>query len=248
MNEVLATITGLAGYIDYHSFARPALRLLTAMVLGGMIGWERERHGRPAGLRTHLLVCVGCALITLAAHHIAQSYWELAMSTDMWPGLRVDPSRMAGHVISGIGFLGGGVILTLGTRIKGLTTAACLWVTAAMGLALGYGYWTGPLITFVVVMFALLTLGRMERKIMRRDRYVDLYLEFSQPGRHLREVVDVLEENSLEMLRYSLTREREYSEYSLNIRYTTAVSFEELSEQLMERLKESGLKKLHWER
>ena len=247
MDGIIPAITNLLNQFDYHGFARPAMRIFAAMVLGGIIGWERERHGRPAGLRTHLLVGVGCALIALVAQHIAESYWELSLTAQAWQGVRVDPSRLAGHVISGIGFLGGGVILVIGTNIRGLTTAACLWVTAAMGIALGYGYWMAPFITFFVVMFALLTLGRLERKILRRDRYARLHLEFSETGRHLEDVKEMLHENSIELLRYSLTRAKEKVHYSLNLRYQTMVSFEELSEKLMERLGDQGLEEVRWE-
>ena len=247
MHDITLGIVKVLEQFNYHSFARPAMRIIAAMVLGGIIGWERERHGRPAGLRTHLLVGVGCALIALVAQHITESYWELTLSKETWEGVRVDPSRLAGHVISGIGFLGGGVILAIGTKIRGLTTAACLWVTAAIGIALGYGYWMPPLITFVVVMFALLTLGRLERRIMRRDRYARVHLDFSEPGRHLEDVRETLRENSLELLRYSMTRSKDEIRYSLNLRYQLSVSFEEVSEMLMDRLGDQGLEEVRWE-
>ena len=247
MDEAILAVPRLLHQLDYHGFARPAMRIIAAMVLGGLIGWERETHGRPAGLRTHLLVGVGCALLALVAQHITESYWELSLAAQPWQGVRVDPSRLAGHVISGIGFLGGGVILAIGTKIRGLTTAACLWVTAAIGIALGYGYWAAPFITFVVVMFALLTLGRLERKIMGRDRYAWLHLHFSETGRHLDDVKETLNENSIELLRYTQTRGKEDVRYKLNLRYRTAISFEDLTEKLMERLEPQGLEQVRWE-
>ena len=232
---------------DFHGFARPAIRLVGAAVLGGIVGYERERHGRPAGLRTHLLLGVGAALMALVAQYVTESYWELYLSSEAWEGVRVDPSRLTGHVISGIGFLGGGVILAIGTKIRGLTTAACLWVTAAMGIALGYGYWTAPLITFIIIMFALVTLGRVERQMMRRDRYATLHLDFSGAGRYIEDVEELLKENSLTLVRYTLTRDRQEVTYRLKVRYETAVSFEAVSEKLMDTFGQKGLQEVEWE-
>ncbi|MGI6559248.1 MAG: MgtC/SapB family protein [Limnochordia bacterium] len=107
-----------------------ALRLLLATVLGGLVGLERELHGRPAGFRTNTLVCLGSTLVMLvSAYAFANT-----------PGWSYDPGRMAAQVVSGIGFLGAGSIMREGPSIKGLTTAASLWVVAGIGLAVGSGF------------------------------------------------------------------------------------------------------------
>lgn len=129
------------------------LRLFFAAVLGGLIGIERERQGRPAGLRTHILVAVGSALLMLVSIEIANGYSKGT----------ADPGRIAAQVVSGIGFLGAGTILREGANVRGLTTAASLWVAAALGLASGAGMYLAALITTVIVLMALILLSRVEK-------------------------------------------------------------------------------------
>jgi len=121
------------------------LRLFVAAALGGAIGVERELRERQAGLRTHLVVSVGAALFTLVSAYGFNDF-----------GARVDPTRIAAQIVSGIGFLGAGAIIRQGLSVRGLTTAASLWLVAAIGMASGAGYWDGALIA---TLGALLTLG-----------------------------------------------------------------------------------------
>jgi putative Mg2+ transporter-C (MgtC) family protein len=121
------------------------LRVFVAAALGGAIGLERELRERQAGLRTHLVVSVGAALFTLVSAYGFSNF-----------GSRVDPSRIAAQIVSGIGFLGAGAIIRQGLSVRGLTTAASLWLVAAIGMAAGAGYWDGALIA---TLGALLTLG-----------------------------------------------------------------------------------------
>jgi putative Mg2+ transporter-C (MgtC) family protein len=126
-------------------WAEVLLRLFVAAVLGGLIGLERELRERQAGLRTHLLVCVGSALFTLVS----------AYGFSDW-GVRVDPTRIAAQIVTGIGFLGAGAIIRQGLSVRGLTTAATLWLVAAIGMAVGAGYWVGAI---VAALGAVLVLG-----------------------------------------------------------------------------------------
>jgi putative Mg2+ transporter-C (MgtC) family protein len=121
------------------------LRLFVAAALGGAIGLERELRERQAGLRTHLVVSVGAALFTLVSAYGFAGF-----------GDKVDPTRIAAQIVSGIGFLGAGAIIRQGLSVRGLTTAASLWLVAAIGMAAGAGYWEGALIA---TFGALLTLG-----------------------------------------------------------------------------------------
>jgi putative Mg2+ transporter-C (MgtC) family protein len=141
------------------------LRLSVAAVLGGAIGMERELRERQAGLRTHLVVCVGSALFTLVS---AYGFHEFLVSGGSL--VRTDPTRIAAQIVSGIGFLGAGAIIRQGLSVKGLTTAATLWLVAAIGMASGAGYYSAALFATAG---ALLTLGPLRivaYKIVRRYR------------------------------------------------------------------------------
>src|SRR5262249_40619335 len=123
-------------------------RVLLALVLGGLIGMERTLHGRPAGFRTHALVCLASALLMMAA--VYQGRW---MSTNVIGTITIDPTRAAQGIMTGIGFLGAGVIFKEGLTVRGLTTAASIWITAAIGILVGIGFY------FVAVLGAAATLA-----------------------------------------------------------------------------------------
>lgn len=133
------------------------LRLLIAAVLGGIIGFERQRHGRPAGFRTHLIVSAASALLMVVAVQTTQS-----MAGDST--FRIDPNRVAAGAITGIGFLGAGVIFRAGATVQGLTTAACLWMVTAVGLSVGAGAYMPSSIATGLTLFALLALRAVERR------------------------------------------------------------------------------------
>lgn len=139
------------------------LRLLAAMLLGGLIGWERERSSHAAGLRTHILVCVGSALIMMLSVY---GFSEFVAETNV----RIDPARLATAVISGIGFLGAGTILFTGKAITGLTTAASLWVVAAIGLAIGAGFFFAAFVATFLVLVNLWVLNIVELRYIRRSK------------------------------------------------------------------------------
>ena len=127
------------------------MRLLLALVLSGLIGMEREKKSRPAGLRTHVLVCVSSALVMLTSKYISDEIGG------------TDPARLGAQVISGIGFLGAGTILRQGVSIKGLTTAASLWAVACMGLAIGVGFYEGAIVVAIIIYFSLFLLRKFEK-------------------------------------------------------------------------------------
>src|SRR5690349_18819165 len=112
-----------------------AIRLLASVLVGGLIGFERTFHGRPAGFRTHTLVCLASALLMLVT--VYQDLWMTHLPMD---AIRTDPTRMAQGIMTGIGFLGAGVIFKEGLTVRGLTTAASIWVTAAIGILVGIGF------------------------------------------------------------------------------------------------------------
>lgn len=132
-----------------------ALRLLTSAILGGFIGYEREAHQKSAGLRTHILVSIGSCLIMILS---------IKIYTSVQGFTNADPTRLAAQVVSGIGFLGAGSIIKDGPTVKGLTTAASLWVVSGVGLAVGSGYYMGAIMTTGLVFLTLAILSRVENK------------------------------------------------------------------------------------
>lgn len=135
------------------------VRLFLGVLFGGLIGFEREAHGRAAGFRTQLLVCVASVLIMI----VSEYYHYLSVLDPNY--VRVDPGRIAAGAVTGIGFLGAGVVIKSGLGVYGLTTAACIWLVSAIGLAVGSGLYLASTVCFLVTLGALLALRPVERKI-----------------------------------------------------------------------------------
>lgn len=178
----------------------PFGRLLIAAVLGGMLGWERERHGRPAGFRTHILLCVGSCLIMLVSEQMYLKY-----KADPHTALRVDPGRIAAQIVTGIGFLGAGAIMRFRATIRGLTTAACLWLVAGIGMAVGCGFVLPAAFATGVGMVALLFLGVFE-KWMVRDRYRTLKVWVAGADTQLEAIIALVTKHSVKVLSYKFER------------------------------------------
>jgi putative Mg2+ transporter-C (MgtC) family protein len=141
------------------------LRLALAAALGAAVGLERELREREAGLRTHLLVALGSALFTIVSAYGFHAFLNSGASV-----VRTDPTRIAAQIVTGIGFLGAGAIIRQGLSVRGLTTAATLWAVAAIGLAVGAGYYGGALITTAIVLLALWPLRLLAYIALRRFR------------------------------------------------------------------------------
>ena len=156
------------GMIKEYNLLSVILRILFAVLAGGVIGNERGRHGSAAGLRTHILVCIGSAMTALTGIYVSEAL-----------GAGGDILRIPAQVISGIGFLGAGMIIVKNNNvITGLTTAAGLWATAAIGIAVGYGFYSGAIVATLACFFTAAFLTRFERK---RKMSVSLYVEINEP-------------------------------------------------------------------
>ena len=158
-------------------FWETALRLVLAALCGGIIGIERGKKRRPAGFRTHMIVCVGAALTVLL------SIFLTVMLVNVWgiysDATRIDISRFGAQVINGIGFLGAGTIIITGRQqIKGLTTAAGLWASACMGLAIGAGFYVGTIVVCSLIVITVVGLTKLESFILAHSRNVNMYIEF----------------------------------------------------------------------
>ncbi|GIQ71006.1 MgtC/SapB family protein [Xylanibacillus composti] len=191
------------------------LRLALAVVLGGIIGIERERTNHAAGFRTHILVCLGAALIMLLS---AYGFADFAEEE----GVNMDPARLAAQVISGIGFLGAGVIMRNGVSITGLTTAASLWVVAAIGLAVGAGYYIGASVTTFLVLFSLLILNKAEKRWFAAQRKYTLKLHAAESFRGMAALSEHLEQKGVDIIsmKASHSADKENEEQRAQMQYT----------------------------
>ncbi|NLI58021.1 MAG: MgtC/SapB family protein [Clostridium sp.] len=152
----------------FNSFSLTVLiRVFLAGFLGGIIGYERESMNRPAGFRTHILVCVGSALVMCTSQFIFEKYNAF---------VNVDPARLGAQVISGIGFLGAGTIIRDGISVRGLTTAASLWAVSCVGIAAGIGFYQGAVIATAIIYITLIVLKRMESWFTKKKRLSILHI------------------------------------------------------------------------
>lgn len=134
-------------------------RLVLASILSGIIGFEREAHGRAAGLRTHILVCVGSSLIMITSLYVFEVYAGRGS---------LDPGRIAANVVTGIGFLGAGTIIRSGSSVMGLTTAASIWAVAGIGLAVGCGFYAGAISATIIILAVLMLLRKVEDVVTQK--------------------------------------------------------------------------------
>lgn len=151
-----------------------ALRLLGALLIGSAIGLERSFHGRPAGFRTHALVCLSSALLMLVT--VYQNQWMTELAAD---AIRTDPTRMAQGIMTGIGFLGAGVIFKEGLTVRGLTTAASIWMTASIGILVGIGFWFPAGFASLSALVVLSAFRRIEAR-MPSEYYAHTHVRFAR--------------------------------------------------------------------
>ena len=141
-------------------------RLTLAVMLGGILGFERGRKRRPAGLRTYMIVCLASALVMITGEYLVERYQT------------GDPARLGAQVISGIGFLGAGTIIITSKQVKGLTTAAGLWASACLGLAVGAGFYMGSVVTGIFLLLIMSLMQRIDRYLCLRSNHIHFFAEF----------------------------------------------------------------------
>ena len=191
-------------------------KLLIAAILGGFIGWEREKRGRPAGLRTHLLLCVGVTLMMLVSEHIFVHY-QVYKSDSV---LRIDPARIAAQVVTGVGFLGAGTIMRFKASVRGLTTAASLWVVSGIGLAVGSGFILPAIFTTIIAIATLIFLPKVEGG-MEKDKYMTIKMLISGQEHFLDNIKNILEKNSIKLQNYKFEKDVQKEEivYDINVKF-----------------------------
>ena len=171
------------------------VRMVLAVICGGIIGMEREYKRRPAGFRTHILICLGAAMTTLTSQYL---YLYMHYYTDM--------ARLGAQVVAGIGFIGAGtIIVTRQQRVKGLTTAAGLWTSAIVGLALGGGFYEGGILTTVLILLAELLFARLEYRMLENAPEINLYMEYTDKA-CLENILKLFRELNLKILNLEITR------------------------------------------
>lgn len=171
------------------------IRMAIAVVCGGLIGMEREQKRRPAGLRTHMLICLGACMTTLTSQYLLLNL-----------GLYTDPARLGAQVIAGIGFIGAGtIIVTKRRQVKGLTTAAGLWASAIVGLCCGAGFFLGAVAAAVLILLAEMVMSKLEWYIVSHARTINVFVEYSETET-LTLIVDSLKSMNVSILDMELTR------------------------------------------
>ena len=169
-------------------------RIVLAVLCGGLIGIERETKRRPAGYRTHTLVCLGATITMLTSQYLMTAGWT------------TDPARLGAQVVAGIGFIGAGtIIVTRRRQVKGLTTAAGLWVSAIIGLAIGVGYYEAAILTTVFVIIAETVLSKIEWHIATKTKKLNLYIEYTT-HECIGEVAEVIKQAGAGIMDIELTR------------------------------------------
>lgn len=164
-------MAGIIDFLEDFNSVTVIIRLLLAAFLGGCIGLEREKYKRPAGFRTHILVCLGASMTSLISQYIVMNI-----------GIDADAARIPAQVISGLGFLGVGTILTKGRdHIVGLTTAAGIWAVGTIGIAAGFGFYVAACACTVIVLIATSLLYMLENDKKERRKNVEIYIEIDDP-------------------------------------------------------------------
>jgi putative Mg2+ transporter-C (MgtC) family protein len=181
---ILYRVRSVGGYRMLEEYLVSIGRLVVAGVLGGIVGYEREHTKRPAGFRTHILVCIGSALVMITSEFLFKRYSDI---------VNMDPARLGAQVISGIGFLGAGTIIREGASVKGLTTAASLWAVSCIGIAAGSGFYMGAISATVLTFVTLIFLKRMESQFAVKKRYSTIYVHTGGMLEQIRSVKSALE-------------------------------------------------------
>ena len=218
-------------YLVMNEYLEISYRLLIALGFGGLVGLERSYHGRPAGFRTHTLVCLGSALLMLVT--VYEGQWFVSHGMER---VSIDPTRMAQGIMTGIGFLGAGVIMKEGINVRGLTTSASIWVTAAIGILVGIGFYFPAGLATAMVLGVLSAFRWLENIVIPSQQYAHFMVMFrrgsSMPEAELRKLVSELS-FSVANLNYRLVDAGKHFEYRMMLRTPDPDNIRHLSEILV---------------
>lgn len=217
-------------------------KLALAALIGGGIGFERETHGQSAGLRTNILVCVGSCLLMMLSLHMEALYRHLDQVQSV---VRLDPARIASYAIASMGFLGAGAIITGKGSVRGLTTAASLWIVTGMGLAVGAGYFL-PAIFSLVISLVILYGFRRFKPVFPRDEHTILTLKYDKTGKPLEQIKAILKDYAvnIQFVNYKVEFPSEAVVYRLRLQSKEDKPWG----LIIKRISQSqGLKEISWE-
>ncbi len=196
------------------------LRIILAMAVGGVVGFDREKKGQAAGFRTYMLVALGAA-VTM----ILSQYMGLMLTTKWAPsgelaGIKADAARFGAQVINGIGFLGTGTILvTAKSEVKGLTTASGLWASACMGLAVGAGFYEGTFVGFMLIIISVKILPYIEHAVLTRSRNMNIYVEMDSIE-NIGPIVNFIKKRDIKLYDIEINKAKDHENKSLSALFT----------------------------
>jgi putative Mg2+ transporter-C (MgtC) family protein len=222
-----------------------AIRLLFASILGALIGVERDIHGRSAGLRTNLLISLGAAAFMILSETVSTSYLSGHDSNSI---LRSDPTRIAANIITGIGFIGAGAIIKSGFSVKGLTTAACIWLSAGIGMSAGTGYYELAIVLTAIGLFSLIFLNLFE-KVYAKNSYRSLEI-ITSLDTNISEIIDTIKRKRVKII--YLDKVKDYETNKMKIFFTVRLYYkgitDKLSHVIVNDLEKSGFQlfKIKW--
>ncbi len=214
------------------------IRLVVAVILGAFVGFERQSRGRSAGLRTNILVCLGSAAAVVAFDKLFATY-----NLDSGSIIRMDPSRVAAGVITGVGFLGAGTIIKNTNFVRGLTTAASIWIVSAIGITVGLGEYTIAIFLTIMVLTALYILHYIP---VKSDSYISLILEWTGDVDLLNEIVNKLEKEKVSMKSQSMKFESETKKHTASLGLKMRYKWYD-NAVLKDLYKDSRLDKIKWQ-
>ncbi len=201
--------------LDWQHVIWDLVKLLLAAAVGGAIGFEREAHGQAAGLRTNILVCVGSCLMMMLSLEIEHLHRHLAVDQSV---VRLDPARIASYAIASMGFLGAGAIITGKGSVRGLTTAAGLWLVTGIGLAIGASYFVPALFATLVSLVILYGMRRLKR-VFTHDEHTIMTLKFDGTTKPLDHITEILEGNgvSIQFINYKIEMPSQVTTYRIRL-------------------------------
>ncbi len=222
------------------------IRILMALIIGGLIGYERELKNRAAGFRTHILVCLGATIVSLLQIEIGnQAIAMVTANEKLYEVIKIDYGRLGAQVITGVGFIGAGAIIHNRGNIKGLTTAATLWVVACLGLAIGMGGYYISFFSTIIIFITLVFLKRIENKFIFKNKFVKFEVEYNKETEMEREIEELLEKKKIKIkkIEYNYCDNNENKVYAVyTIIKPKEIKIEELLGEIKDKLK---LKKIN---